>query len=370
LQQLRRRHPESRFVISTTTATGMQLAREKYPQYCCFYFPIDFSWAIRNALRRVSPDVIVLTELEVWPNLVDISHDQGIPVVVINGRLSEKSFAGYVKRQKLVRPFFRKIHQVIAQSNEYGRRFVQLGCQAEQVHVAGSIKFDGALQTPPRDQVDALRQSLQLAATDSLWVAGSTQEPEEQIVARLWHQLRKQHPHLRLVIVPRHPHRGECIRETLTKSGVPARLKSRSGHLPIGPGEILIADTIGELKAWWSLANIAFVGGSFGNRGGQNMLEPAACGAAVCFGPNTWNFRQMVSLLLSQDAAIQVDSESELRDFVEQCLADPQAARSRGHRAQDLVKSSQGAVTRTCDLLQRYFPMPGLPTANQPSKAA
>ena len=239
LDQLKTTHPESTFVISVTTATGMELAKNKYPGHSCFYFPIDFSWAMTQALRRLSPDLMVLAELEIWPNLLRICQGRGVPITVMNGRLSEKSFQGYYKRKWLFQNTFKRIGQVLAQSEDDARRFISLGCPPSSVVVTGSIKFDGALQKPDDDLVESLRQTLQLRPSSFLWVAGSTQEPEEMMVGRIWRDLVKQFPELRLVIVPRHPHRGAVILNGLGKLGVKARLRSRDGGA-VAEDEILI----------------------------------------------------------------------------------------------------------------------------------
>lgn len=355
LARLQAKYPDSNFVISTTTATGMQLAKRKYPDCRCFYFPIDFSWAVNNVLNRIAPDLLILAELEIWPNLIRFAHDRDVPVVVINGRLSEKSYRGYLKRKTLFQPTFKRLDQVVAQSNEDASRFVLLGCGDEKVKVSGSIKFDGALQGPEEAQVRRLRGLLQLDEGDFLWVAGSTQEPEERMVGSIWLELVKEFPNLRLVIVPRHPHRGKLIQADLQSLGAEVRLRSENLAARLNEREILIADTIGELKAWWELSDAAFVGGSFGNRGGQNMLEPAASGSAVCFGPNTWNFKSIVNSMLAEGAATRVENAEDLASLIRKWVADPHSATDMGRVAFNLVQRSTGAVERTCQALQPYF---------------
>ena len=369
LQRLQTSHPHSKFVISTTTATGMQLAKRKYPEHLVFYFPIDFSWAVKNVLSRLRPRLLVLAELEIWPNLIRIAHDRNVPVVVINGRLSERSFRGYLRRQYLFRGTFQRLDQVVAQSVEDANRFVALGCPDARVKVSGSIKFDGALQGPKGELVEDLRQKLQLNEGDFLWVAGSTQEPEERMAAKIWLTLIKQYPQLRLVIVPRHPHRGQAIQTDLQSIGAQVRLRSENLDATSDAGEILIADTIGELKAWWELSNAAFVGGSFGDRGGQNMLEPAATGSAVCFGPNTWNFKSIVKQMLSEGVAKQVEREEDLAILMKTWVADPDIAAAMGRAAFDLVQRSTGAVERTCLSLRPYF-LDASRSTHRPKKVA
>ncbi len=358
LPRLQLQYPASRFVLSVTTATGMQLAASKFPDVQRFYFPVDFSWAVRNVLQRIKPDLLILTELEIWPNLTVMAACRNIPVVVINGRLSEKSFRGYCRLHRLVAPCFARLHLVIAQNEAYATRFRELGCR--NVKVAGSIKFDGAAADPDSGLLAALQKSIQLDDGQLLWVAGSTQEPEEIMAARIWQSLLPDHAGLRLVIVPRHPHRGKSIQSRLAAAGIESQLRSADPQLAVPPDTVLISDTIGELAAWWSLAQAAFVGGSFGSRGGQNMIEPAAAGAAVCFGPNTWNFTKTVDMMLGAQVAEVVESEQQLRQFVERCLTDPRWARDRGQTARQFVLAQRGAVQRTLLWLAPLFsPTPG-----------
>ena len=364
LPRLRQQYPDTQFAISVTTATGMQLARETFADIPRFYFPMDFSWAVGSVLRRVRPDVLILTELEVWPNLTGMATRQGVKVVVINGRLSEKSFRGYSGIRPLVNPCFSRLQLVIAQTETYARRFRQLGCP--DVRVAGSIKFDGAAAPANPQLARELASSIALAPDDVLWIAGSTQEPEEVMAAQIWRDLRGKFPQLRLVIVPRHPHRGKSIGSQLETAGVRSELRSSGASPPCDRDAVLISDTIGELFAWWSLASIAFVGGSFGSRGGQNMIEPAANGAAVCFGPHTWNFARTVELMLQAEVAVQVDNETELRQFVQRCLSDGGFASELGGSAQRLVASQTGAVDRTVHWLAPMLSWP----ASSPSRQA
>jgi len=357
LDRLQDCYPSTRFVISTTTATGMRLARQKYSKHTVFYFPIDFSWAIGNAFRRLRPDLMILTELEVWPNLVALANRKRIPITVINGRLSQKSFDGYQKRLRFVQPTFAGLDLVVAQSSEYALRFEHLGCPKQRVSIAGSIKFDGATLAADAFQVEALQRIIGLQAAETLWVAGSTQGPEEEMVARIWRQLAQRFPRIRLVIVPRHPERGPAILKQLQGDGLQGRLQSTmSGKETVLPGQILISDTIGQLTAWWSLAKIAMVGGSFGSRGGQNMIEPAAAGAAVCFGPNTWNFSEIVRAMKDSGTARELSGDVDLQNFVKWCLQSPEEAKRMGARARQLVFDSQGAVEATCHRLSVFFP--------------
>lgn len=359
LRALARRRPEWECVISTTTMTGMALAKKKYPGHSVFYCPLDFSWAVRTAMRRVRPDLLVLAETELWPNLIRAARESGATVAIVNGRLSEHSFRGYRRIRPLVARILRQIDLVAVQDETYAERFRRLGARLETVAVTGSIKFDGAQTDRNNPATERLRRLAGFAADDVVFLAGSTQEPEEDAALAAFVALKDAWPHLRLVLVPRHPDRFDAVARLLDESGLPwqrrTELKEKgTGFRVQGSGSasrVLLVDTVGELGAWWGTAQIAFVGGSFGSRGGQNMIEPAAYGAAVCFGPNTWNFRDIVATMLDRQAAVVVYGSEELTEFVRHCLAEPGLASDLGARARALVLGQLGATERTMDRL-------------------
>ena len=342
-------------VVSTTTVTGFELAKKRFPAQTVFYCPFDFTWAIRNTLRRVRPDLIVLVELEIWPNWLRIARQQEIPVAVVNGRLSERSFRGYQRVRSLVRRTFSRLSLVAAQDATYAERFAQLGTPESQIHVTGSTKFDDAPLTRDTDQVRALRTLAGVGEDHLVFVAGSTQAGEEAIILKAYKQISGRFPHVRLIIVPRHAERFEAVAIEITQAGFDCRRRSKLVDVQIDfdwqAQQVLLVDTIGELRGWWGLADVAFVGGSLGNRGGQNMLEPSGYGAAVCFGPNTRNFRDIVSELLAHDAAQVVTDADSLAAFVSQMIESPELAKQHGGNAQQLVQRHQGAGARTTDLL-------------------
>jgi 3-deoxy-D-manno-octulosonic-acid transferase len=373
LRELQAGHPDWQFVISTTSRTGYELACKKYADLAVFYCPLDFSWAVRTAMRRIRPTLLVLAELELWPNLIAAAKQRGARVAIINGRLSDHSYPGYRRIRPLVARVLRQIDLIAAQNDESAKRFRALGASPERVHVTGSLKYDGAQTDRHNPRTTALRQLAGIAADDIVFLAGSTQEPEERIAVDIFRRLAPQHPRLRLILVPRHPERFDAVADLLDASGLPWQRRSQlvSGvaaaeawRRPSASGvspyfdlshPILLVDTIGELSAWWGTATIAFVGGSFGKRGGQNMIEPAAYGAAVSFGPNTWNFRDIVAALLAAEAAVVVRDAAQLEAFVRRCLNDPEYAAQMGVCAQQLVKSQIGATRRTVQFLENLL---------------
>jgi 3-deoxy-D-manno-octulosonic-acid transferase len=352
LAEWTRRHADWECVISTTTQTGYAQARSKYPDRAVFYCPLDFSWAVRRAMRRVRPDLLVLAELELWPNLIGAARACGARVAVVNGRLSDRSFRGYRRIRWLLQPVLAQLDLVAAQNPQYAARFVELGVPAQRVVATGSVKFDGCQTDRQNPATRELSQLAGITVEDVVFLAGSTQEPEETLALETFRQLSPKFPRLRLILVPRHAERFAAVAELLSRSGVSWRRRTQldaAGHDPLA--RVLLVDRIGELGAWWGLAQIAFVGGSLGTRGGQNMIEPAAYGAAVSFGPRTQNFRDVVAALLTADAAVVVADGNELTAFVRRCLEDPSFACALGQRARSVAMANQGATARTIDLL-------------------
>lgn len=374
LPRLREHFPAGEFWISTTTHTGHAVAREKYPDCRVFYFPLDFTWSVREALRRVHPDLIVLVELEIWPNFIREAVARSIPLALINGRMSDRSFRGYRRIRWLMPGIWRGFTRIAVQTDEYLRRFEQLGAPHDRLVVTGSTKYDGLETDRQNPRTAEIRQSFGLPEDAIVFMAGSTQAPEEAYAIDTFLSLRESHPALHLVLVPRHQERFEEVANLVESRGLPLRRRSHvtASHSPLKPAPviprttkhaphqppspILLLDTLGELGAAWGMSDIAFVGGSLTRRGGQNMIEPAAFAAAVLFGPNTQNFRQVVDLLLSEQAARVIRTPEELTNTVREYLEHPSRARQLGQAAQQVVLKQQGATRRTIELLLEAIP--------------
>jgi 3-deoxy-D-manno-octulosonic-acid transferase len=338
-------------VISSSTTTGLEVAARRFGPERAFPCPLDFSWAVGRVLDRIRPAALVLGELELWPNLLAAAGRRGIPVVVANARMSATSFTGYSRIRPLVARMLGRIAAISARSQEDAGRFEALGgCD---VRVTGSMKFDGVRGDRTAPEVRRLADLAGFAADDVVFLAGSTQAPEERLAAEIFLAIGDAHPALRLVIVPRHVERTAEVAALLDTLGLRWQARSRLEADGVDPAaRVLLVDTTGELGWWWGTATIAFVGGSLdGGRGGQNMLEPAAYGAAVSFGPHTRNFRAEVVRLLAADAAVVVDDGPALTAFVARCLAEPAWAESLGGRAAALVASQRGATAATARLV-------------------
>lgn len=348
-------HPTAELLLTVTTGTGYDVARAKFPQCTVAYFPLDFSWSVRRALRSVRPDLIVLVELELWPNFLLAARSLGIPVALINARMSPRSFRGYQRLRPLVSRLLGGLSLVGAQTPEYGERLIALGGSPDRVRVTGNIKFDRVELRRDNPRTLELAKAFGLKPGERVFIAGSTQETEEELAVETWLGLRFQFPELRLILVPRHKERFEDVARLVTDRGLPLFRRSQPAATISGQ-PVLLLDTLGELGACWGLADVAFVGGSLTQRGGQNMLEPAAYGAAVLFGPNIWNFKDIVAELLARDAAEVVRDGAELTAAVRRLLSEPDLATGRARRAREFVEMQQGATQRTVELLEAVWP--------------
>jgi len=355
LEELARRRPGWEAVISTTTRSGLAMARRSYPDLVTFYAPLDFSWATRRAVSRIRPTVLALVELELWPNLVQATKESGARVAIVNGRLSQRSHKGYRRLRGPLGPTLRRLDTVAAQNDEYADRFVDLGVPRSRVRVTGSVKFDGLESDRSNAKTLALRKALGLSPTELVFVAGSTMEGEEEAALAAYRQARTAYPQLRLVLVPRHPERFDSVASWLEAQGMRVLRRSEGPaptilmtRTPRQAPPVILVDTLGELSAVWGLADVAFVGGSLKpGRGGQNMMEPAAFGAAVLFGPHTSNFREVVEQLLTRGGARQVADARGLAEALMADLDDPESAANRGTVARDYVLAQDGASGRT-----------------------
>jgi 3-deoxy-D-manno-octulosonic-acid transferase len=357
----RRRHPDWQCVVSTTTDTGFDEARKHFPELAVFYWPLDFSWAVRRGLRRVRPSLVVLAEGEMWPNFLLAAERRGVPVAVINARLSPRSFGRYRRLGGLARRLLAKVALFAAQTSDYADHLRRLGAPAGRVHVTGSVKYDGTSADRGNPRTQELRRLLAVQGDDLIFIAGSTQAPEEEVALSVFRRLRPEFPRLRLILVPRQKDRFDEVAALLARSGEPFVRRSELAACGLAPNAmpraaVILVDTIGELGALWGLADVAFVGGSLdGQRGGQNMIEPAAYAAAVLFGPHVWNFRDAAARLIAAGGAVPVADAASLETAVRRLLADPAERARLGAAARQFVREQQGATERTLDLLDKLL---------------
>jgi 3-deoxy-D-manno-octulosonic-acid transferase len=349
----RKRHPERPCVVSTTTDTGFEEARKAFPDLPVIHFPFDFTWAVRRTMRAVDPALVVLAEGELWPNFLLAARGRGVPVAVVNGRMSPRSLRRYRRLAPLARRLIGLIDLLAVQTDAYYAAVRALGAEPGRVHVTGSVKFDGVTTDRHDPRTETLRQLFRVTEDDLVWVAGSTQATEEEVVIDMYRRLREIHPNLRLFLVPRQKDRFDEVAKLLDRSVVSFVRRSALQTAIRDPQKnTILVDTIGELGALWGLADVAFVGGSLdGRRGGQNMIEPAAYGAAVVFGPHVWNFRDVAARLVAAGGARQVADTEELERVMAGLLDHAEERRRLGAAARDFVLQQQGATGRTVELL-------------------
>ncbi|MHC4783155.1 MAG: 3-deoxy-D-manno-octulosonic acid transferase [Planctomycetota bacterium] len=352
IEQLVQQMPEYEIVLSSTTDTGLARAEALYGQdYSVFYFPFDFSWIMKRAFRCLNPAMILLMELEIWPNMASIAKEKNIPIVVVNGRLSDKSFPKYQKIRGITKAMFRKVSLVLAQTEEYANRFIDLGCMQDKVIVTRSLKYDTAQTDGAVDGADRLAEQIHLLK-EPLWVAGGTGPGEEKMILNTFAKLKKQNgcEDLRLAIVPRKPERFDEVAALIDEAGfgfVRYSVLKKNDSITTGKPTVILGDTMGDLKKFYALATVVFVGRTLVPMGGSDMMEPTALGKCTLFGPHTFNFKQTVEVLLAGHGAIEATDEADLFDKTLQCLINPDFARRVGSQGQTVIRQNQGATQKT-----------------------
>jgi 3-deoxy-D-manno-octulosonic-acid transferase len=352
IEQLVQQMPEYEIVLSSTTDTGLARAEALYGQdYSVFYFPFDFSWIMKRAFRCLNPAMILLMELEIWPNMASIAKEKNIPIVVVNGRLSDKSFPKYQKIRGITKAMFRKVSLVLAQTEEYANRFIDLGCMQDKVIVTSSLKYDTAQTDGAVDGADRLAEQIHLLK-EPLWVAGGTGPGEEKMILNTFAKLKKQNgcEDLRLAIVPRKPERFDEVAALIDEAGfgfVRYSVLKKNDSITTGKPTVILGDTMGDLKKFYALATVVFVGRTLVPMGGSDMMEPTALGKCTLFGPHTFNFKQTVEVLLAGHGAIEATDEADLFDKTLQCLINPDFARRVGSQGQTVIRQNQGATQKT-----------------------
>jgi len=352
----RKRHPNWLVVVSATTDTGLAEARKRFADLAVVAWPLDFSWAVRAALRAIRPRLVVLAESEMWPNFLRAAERMNIPVAVVNARMSPRSFRRLHRVAGIARRLlFNRVTRFAVQEEEYAIRFRELGVDPSRIVVTGSIKYDGAdgdRDTPKTRELDRL-----LAAEgNQILLAGSTHAPEENLVLAAFAKLHARHRHLKLILVPRHPDRFEEVARLVEQSGLPFVRRSRVAEPLVVMPAVVLLDTIGELGAAWGLAHLGFTGGSLdGRRGGQSMIEPAGYGVPCVFGPHVWNFKDAAKRLVEVGGAIVIPDAADLEPQFERLIVDEPLRARMGETARQLVRKQQGATQRTLDVLDELI---------------
>ncbi|HBO97414.1 MAG TPA: 3-deoxy-D-manno-octulosonic acid transferase [Candidatus Omnitrophica bacterium] len=352
VQKIRQKFPRYNIVLSTVTATGHALAsRELQGQSQVIYAPLDFSWVVRKYIAVLNPVLYISAETEIWPNLFTCLHARNVPIVEVNGRISDQAFAGYRKVSFLTRRVLRDVRLLCMQSREDARRIIRLGADAKKVRVAGNLKFDNLAKGP------AIRKdALGFSGEDRVFIAGSTYPGEEEIMVEAYRSLKAEFPRLRLVIAPRRVERADEIARLCGREGLTSRrFSDNSGKRMVDARQVLIVDQIGYLRDLYALADVVFVGKSLRGRGGQNMIEPLAFGKPTLVGPHTENFRDVVRIFMSGGALIEVRTPQALVWQLRDLLKDPQRCVTIGQAAQTEIAKHQGATETTVKAIEEIL---------------
>jgi len=352
VRQLQQRYPDLPVVITTTTPTGSARVRKLFGESVHHvYFPYDLPFALEGFLRRTRPRLLVMMETEIWPNLLALCEKKGIPTVLANARMSEKSAKGYARFGIFSKRVFGGIGLVAAQTSEDAERFWGLGVPKERVRVTGSIKFDIRLPASLHEQADVIRRQW---SGRLVWVAASTHEGEDEQVLAAHRQIKKRQPDVLLVLVPRHPERFDRVAGLCKRMGFELARRSRGEEIT-PQTDVFLGDTMGELTLFLAAADAAFVGGSLVSSGGHNILEPAALGVPVVFGPHMFNFAMISRMLLAEEAAAQVATAEELTDVIACWLSDASERARVGENGRAVVEANRGALERLLNIIEEQL---------------
>ncbi len=353
MERLRRRLPEARIVVSTMTNTGHLMATERLKDVVdvVLYAPWDTWFSTRRAVAAVKPALLVLEYTEVWPNFIRAAKRAGAKVALTNGRFSARHLGRYRALFSLIENPLHDIDLFLMREADEAGRALELGAPPQRVRVTGNTKFDALVSLVEAPEDPALRSALGLRAGAPVLIAGSTHEGEEAMLLAAWQQLRERFPTLTLVLAPRYLERAERVTQLVRDAGWPVARRSK-GNAEGAP--VVVLDSIGELARAYRLATLVFVGGSFTSRGGQNILEPAAQGKPVLFGPNMDNFRDSVAVLVGR-GGIQVNDVTHLVRVLSDLLARPESVQSLGELAQQAVRQVSGASDRNVEALSELL---------------
>lgn len=354
LRGIKKKFPDYRVVLTTVTATGYSLAVSQLKEADTVMFaPLDFSFVVEKYIRLISPRIYISVETEIWPNLFRALEKNAVPVVLVNGRISDRSFPWYFRGRFLFKKILRGVSMFCMQSRRDAERVVRLGIPAEKIKVVGNLKFD---DLPSVEEFQF--KDFGFKKNETIWIAGSTHPGEEEIVLKIFKSLAAQFEDLRLIIAPRHIERTNEVLNLTVKSGCqPIKLSELSSKVltEMDSQKVIIVDTIGQLKSLYGLSRIVFVGKSLNVGGGQNIIEPAFFGNAVVVGPLMQNFRDTMDIFLKDQAVLQIKDEEELREKMKFLLEHPQERDRLGQSARKVIEKHRGAADQTLTVIAKVL---------------
>jgi 3-deoxy-D-manno-octulosonic-acid transferase len=354
VKALRQHLPGACIVVSTSTETGQEMARKIVSGVTSFiYYPLDFPWVVRKMIDRVRPDVFAAVETEIWPNFMRACKERKIRVLLVNGRISPRSFRRYYKTRFFWEKILGLADEIGAISDVDSRRLQSIGVPEKKVHVFGNAKYDSLAARVDRSLQEEVSRALAIPPETHVFVAGSTHEGEEEIVLNVYRELLRTHPDFLLIMVPRHIERGAKVVRIASAAGFPDSIRMteiRAGRARTTE-RVIVIDVIGELFKAYSLASVVFCGGSLVPKGGQNILEAAAWGKVVFYGPHMDDFSSESDLLERSDSGMPVREGRELLEGILRLMADPDMLRKKGEAGRMAIASNQGASQRYAKLI-------------------
>ncbi|SHI57242.1 3-deoxy-D-manno-octulosonic-acid transferase [Malonomonas rubra DSM 5091] len=357
LKQLKQKYPEHKILVTNVTETGHAVAKGLSEVDFCLFFPFDFSWVVRRVFQQVKPELVAIVETEIWPNFVRQANLLNIPLVLVNGRLSDRSYPRYRFFRPLLRPLLECFSAFCMQSQVDAERISQLGAETRRVENTGNLKYDHELKELTGDDLARLRQEYRLPENLPILVAGSTHAGEEKLLISLYRELLDENRELLLVVIPRHPERCREVQVLVDEQRIESRLRSAlsEDQTAFASGQVLLIDTLGEVLNLYAVADLVFVGGSLVPVGGHNLLEASLLSKPVLFGRHVQNFREISEKLIRAGAGVKVNSAQELGQQVRKLFDDPIRCRAMGQAGRSLIAENTGATERTLRRISYYI---------------
>jgi 3-deoxy-D-manno-octulosonic-acid transferase len=353
VRALLEKYPAYSLLITTVTPTGSARVTALFGnEVAHVYAPYDLPDAVKRFFQRVRPQLAIIMETELWPNLFHACRDRQVPLLLVNARLSAKSMAGYLRVKRMVARTLGNITEIVAQGDADAKRFERLGAQHDRITVSGNLKFEQRIPPSLRERAEVLRRDW--GTGRPVWVAASTHEGEDELLLDVFSQLRQQFPDCLLVLVPRHPERFESVAELSRQRGLNTLLRSEMRPCDAAT-QVFVGDSMGELPLFFAAADVAFVGGSLVPHGGHNLLEPAALGIPVVTGSHVFNFTEICELLLQAGACEKVETVAELAATLGRWLGDANERHRVGEQGRAVVEKNRGALQTVLAMVDRHL---------------
>jgi 3-deoxy-D-manno-octulosonic-acid transferase len=359
INKIKKHFPEYNLVITTTTKTGYNIAKERLLNTAdVLYSPLDLSFIVKRFIKLINPKILIIMETELWPNLIHTTHNNNIPIILLNARISDKSFNNYLKIKFFCKKILNLLNSINTQTQQDYERLTAIGAPENKLKIIGNIKFDITPQNIPDKNI--ILNNLNLLPENKIFIAGSTHSGEEELILESFKYLINNNIKTTLILAPRHPERIPKIENIIKNFNFTYILKSKIKKDKDNPYnnknyQIILIDTIGELFSLYNIADIVFVGGSLIPHGGHNILEPAYFTKPIIFGKHMHNFKEISNLFLSNNAAIQVNTNNELKQTVLDLLTDNKKSNLIADNAKKLLLENQGAVDKSIAIIKHYI---------------